>query len=212
MVSEAYINSSRKSLEDTVRAADFISIGDVIDKRIHRSHDWTLLPYYVQNIVAAAKTVSGPAPFQIFPSWLGKNSKRLKHKRYIDDLSSKMVCSNDSFRLDYADAIQNILLTPLKSETLSKPDIQSTIQTMDQMRFTRDDIMDNLQEIMFKKVEISTKVKTAFTREYNKAHPDKKVSKTMKKLSANDMELDENDDTNENEVEELEEDVQMLEL
>lgn len=208
MVQEAYINSSRNSLEDACKAAEFISCGDIMDKRIHRTHDWNLLPHYVQSIVSAAKTVSGPAPFQIFPAWLGKNSKRLKHTRYIDDLSSKLFCSNDSFRLDYAEPLQNMLLNPLKSD---KPDIKTAIKNMDQMRFTRDDIMDNLQEIMFEKIELATKTKTAFTREYNKAHPDKKASKTIKKLSANDMEIEDEDDADE-EVQELEEDIQMLEL
>ncbi len=209
MVQEAYINSSRNSLEDAVKASEFISMGDVMDKRIHQKQDWSLLPHFVQNTVAAAKTVSGPAPFQIFPSWLGKNSKRLKHRRYIDDLSSKVFCSNDDFRLDYADAIQNILLTPLKQD---KPDIKSTIKTMDTLRFTRDDLMDNLQEVMLEKVEIPTKTKTAFTREYNKAHPDKKNTKTMKKLSANDMDIEEEEEDDDDGVQELEEDIQMLEL
>jgi replication factor C subunit 1 len=207
MVQEAYINSSRNSLEDAVRAAEFISVGDVMDRRIHQKQDWSLLPHYVNNVVAAAKTVSGPAPFQIFPSWLGKNSKRLKHKRYIDDLSSKIFCSNDSFRLDYAEPLQNILLNPLKTD---KPDIKNIIKTMDQMQFTRDDIMDNLQEVMFDKFELPTKTKTAFTREYNKAHPDKKATKTMKKLSANDMDLEEEEE--DEEVQDLEEDIQMLEI
>jgi replication factor C subunit 1 len=207
MIQEAYINSSRNSLEDAVKAAEFISMGDIIDRRIHQKQDWSLLPHFVQNTVAAAKTVSGPAPFQIFPSWLGKNSKRLKHRRYIDDLSSKVFCSNDDFRLDYADAIQNILLTPLKED---KPDIKTTIKTMDLLRFTRDDLMDNLQEIMLEKVEIPTKTKTAFTREYNKAHPDKKATKALKKLSANDMDLEEEEE--DEEVNELEEDIQMLDI
>jgi replication factor C subunit 1 len=210
MVQEAYINSSRNSLEDACRAAEFISSGDIMDKRIHRTHDWNLLPHYVQSVVSAAKTVSGPAPFQIFPSWLGKNSKRLKHTRYIDDLSSKVFCSNESFRLDYAEPLQQILLTPLKED---KPDIKSTIKTMDSMRFTRDDIMDNLHEIMFDKFELPTKTKTAFTREYNKAHPDKKATKTMKKLSANAMDIDDDDDEEEeDEVNEIDEDIQMLEI
>ena len=208
MVQEAYINSSRNSLEDACRAAEFISAGDIMDKRIHRTHDWNLLPHYVQSIVSAAKTVSGPAPFQIFPSWLGKNSKRLKHKRYIDDLSSKIFCSNDDFRLDYADSIQNILLSPLK---VDKPDIKASIKIMDELRFTRDDLMDNLQEVMLEKVEIPTKVKTAFTREYNKAHPDKKATKALKKLSANDMDVEDEDEEDED-VQEVEEDIQMLEI
>lgn len=207
MVQEAYVASSRNSLEDAARAAEFISVGDVMDRRIHQKQDWSLLPHFVQNTVAAAKTVSGPAPFQIFPAWLGKNSKRLKHRRYIDDLSSKVFCSNESFRLDYAEPLQNILLNPLKAD---KPDIKTTIQTMDSMRFTRDDIMDNLQEIMFDKFELPTKTKTAFTREYNKIHNDKKSAKAIKKLSA--MDIDEEDEEEDNEVDELEADIQMLDI
>ena len=87
----------------------------------------------------------------------------------------------------------------------------SVIKTMDQLRYTRDDIMDNLQEVMFDKFELSTKVKTAFTREYNKAHPDKKAAKAIKKLSVNDIELDEGEE-DVDEVQPLEEDVQMLEI
>jgi replication factor C subunit 1 len=207
MVQEAYIASSRGSLEDACKAAEFISVGDVMDRRIHQKQDWSLLPHFVQNTVAAAKTVSGPAPFQIFPAWLGKNSKRLKHRRYIDDLSSKVFCSNDSFRLDYAEPLQNIILSPLKAD---KPDIKTTIKTMDEMRFTRDDIMDNLPEIMFDKFELATKTKTAFTREYNKVHSDKKATKAIKKLSQNDMDIDEEEE--DEEVQELEEDIQMLDL
>jgi replication factor C subunit 1 len=198
MVQEAYIKSSCNSLEDAVKASEFISMGDVMDRRIHTKHDWSLLPHFVQTMVAAARTVSGPAPFQIFPAWLGKNSKRLKHRRYIDDLSSKVFCSNDAFRLDYADAIQSILIAPLKSE---KPDIKGVISTMDSLRLTRDDVMDSLLEVMLEKIEIPTKVKTAFTREYNKAHPDKKATKTLKKLSAEDE-----DEEEENEDQESEED------
>lgn len=207
MVQEAYIKSSLNSLEDAVRASEYISSGDIIDKRIHQKQDWSLLPHFVQSTVAASKTVSGPAPFQIFPSWLGKNSKRLKHRRYIDDLSSKLFCSNDDFRLDYADSIQNIILTPLKSD---KPDIKSVIKTMDTLRFSRDDLMDNLQEVMLEKVELATKTKTAFTREYNKIHPDKKVTKAIKKLAADDMELEE--DEEDEEVNELQQDIDMMEI
>jgi replication factor C subunit 1 len=202
MVQEAYVNSSRSSLEDAIKASEFISIGDVIDKRIHQNHNWTLLPHYVQSIVSAARTVSGPAPFQIFPAWLGKNSKRLKHRRYLDDLSSKVFCSNTDFRLDYADALQTILLSPLKDE---KPDIKGVIQTMDSLRLSRDDLIDSIQEVVFEKVEVPTKVKTAFTREYNKMHTtDKKSSKTVKKLAAteNDEEEEEDEELQEDAVEE----------
>jgi hypothetical protein len=72
--------------------------------------------------------------------------------------------------------------------------------------------MDNLQEVMFDKFELPTKTKTAFTREYNKAHPDKKATKAMKKLSANDMDIEDEEEEEDDGVDELEEDIQMLEL
>ena len=99
----------------------------------------------------------------------------------MDDLSSKINCSNDVFRLDYADAIHHILLEPLKCDS---PDIKSTIKIMDSLKLTRDDLV-NLQEVLIDPVELPTKTKTAFTREYNKTHPDgKNIQKKIKKLSA----------------------------
>jgi hypothetical protein len=81
-------------------------------------------------------------------------------------------------------------MNPLKAD---KPDIKEVVKNMDQMCFTRDDLMDNLPEFMFDKIDISTKVKTALTREYNKAHPVRKTAKTIKKLSLNDMESDDDE-------------------
>jgi replication factor C subunit 1 len=177
MIQEAYPASSKNSLEDTIKASEFISTGDIIGKRIHQKHDWSLLPQYVQATVSAARTVTGYAPFQIFPQWLGKNSKRLKHCRYMDELSSKFRCSNDVLRMDYAAPLQSILLGGI---TEDKKTIQTAIQRMDNMNITRDDIMENLQEVLYDKLELSSKIKTAFTREYNKGH----LKKTGKKESA----------------------------
>jgi replication factor C subunit 1 len=167
MVQEAYVAASKNSLDEVVKASEHITFGDIMDRRIHQKQDWNLLPHFVQTSVAATRSVTGAAPFQIFPQWLGKNSKRLKHRRYMDDLSMKVFRSNDDFRLDYAEPLQNILLGPLQAE---KPDIKCVISTMDTLRFTRDNLMENLQEVLFDKIEIPTKVKTAFTREYNKTH------------------------------------------
>jgi replication factor C subunit 1 len=196
MVQEAYLAASRNSLDNAVLAADFISNGDIMNKRIHTKHDWNLLPHYVQSIVATSKIVSGPAPFQIFPSWLGKNSKRLKHRRYLDNLSSKVKCSNDEMRLDYVDPIQQIILYPLMND---KPDIKAVIKNMELLRLTRDEMIDNLQEVLFERIELPTKVKTAFTREYNKLYPDRKVGKTVKKLSVDDEDDEDNEDNEGNE-------------
>ena len=208
MVQEAYIGSSRDSLDNVMKAAEYISSGDIIDKRIHQKHDWSLLPHYVQSVVAVAKTVSGPPPFQIFPSWLGKNSKRLKHSRYMDTISSKLFCSNEEMRLDYADPLQQLLMEPLKAE---KPDIKGVIKTMDELRLTRDDLMDSLQEVMFDKIEIPTKTKTAFTREYNKSHSTT-TGKSVKKRKLEEISDDEGEEEEDAGVKELEENIELLEM
>lgn len=170
MVQEAYLAAS-STLEEAERAAEFISVGDIIDRRIRQKQDWALLPHFVNNTVVVAKTVRGPAPFQIFPQWLGKNSKRLKHWRYMGNLAGKMRCSNGEMRLDFSDALNRILLTPISiaSGTTTAFNIKDTIRLIDSMGLTRDDIMDELQEVLFETVDIPTKIKTAFTREYNKS-------------------------------------------
>jgi hypothetical protein len=70
--------------------------------------------------------------------------------------------------------------------------------------------MDSLQEIMFDKIEIPTKTKTAFTREYNKAHPDKKAAKTVKKMKVDDEE--EEEENEDEEIKELQEDIEMMDI
>ena len=164
MVQEAYVAASKGSLDDIVAASEFISDGDLFQKRLMRSQDWSLLPHIVQTTVSAARIVSGPAPFQIFPQLLGKNSRRMKHVRMMEEMSRHQRCSSASMRLDRAEWMNRILLTPLNTE---KPDIKGAIQRMKEMTVTRDELIESA-DILFTPVELSTKVKTAFTREYNK--------------------------------------------
>jgi hypothetical protein len=164
MVQEAYVAASKGSLDDIVAASEFISDGDLFQKRLMRTQDWSLLPHVVQTTVAAARTVSGPAPFQIFPQLLGKNSRRMKHVRMMEEMSRHQGCSSASMRLDRAEPMNRILLTPLNTE---KPDIKGAIQRMKEISVTRDELMESI-DILFSPVELTTKVKTAFTREYNK--------------------------------------------
>ncbi len=164
MVQEAYVAASKGSLDDIVAASEFISDGDLFHKRLMRTQDWSLLPHIVQTTVAAARSVSGPAPFQIFPQLLGKNSRRMKHVRMMEEISRHQGCSSASMRLDRAEYMNHILLSPLNTE---KPDIKGAIQRMKEIEVTRDELIESAS-VLFSPVELSTKVKTAFTREYNK--------------------------------------------
>jgi len=191
MVQEAYVAASKDSLDNIVAAAEFISDGDLFQRRLQKTQDWSLLPQIVQTTVAAARTVSGPAPFQIFPQLLGKNSKRMKHMRLMEDMSRSQTCSKKALRLDSAEWYQQILLKPLLVE---KPNIKGTIQRMMAMKLTRDDVLDTLDNVLFTPIEVPTKVKTAFTREYNKSvMPVKKRKRIMDSDSEEDEEVKELD-------------------
>ena len=167
MVQEGYLGASRGSLEDAAAAAEEISFGDLINQRLWRTQDWSLLPHVVHSTVAAARTVQGPAPFQIFPQLLGKNSKRAKHRRLLEEVGRVRHQSVRSLRLYELEPMEKILLQPLQKE---KPDIKGAIQRIDAIHLTRDHLVENIAENLFYPTEIPTKVKTAFTREYNKGH------------------------------------------
>jgi replication factor C subunit 1 len=205
MVQEAYIAASKDSLDNIVRAAEFISDGDIFQKQLYKSQDWSLLPQIVQTTVAAARTVSGPAPFQIFPQLLGKNSKKMKHMRLMEEMSRSQQLSKKAMRLDCAEWYQRILLRPLLAD---KPDIKGTIQRMEAMRLTRDDVLDTLHEVLSTPVEVPTKVKTAFTREYNKMMSGD--VKKRKRIIDSDEELDTS--LEDEEVKELDGEMELLNL
>ena len=92
-------------------------------------------------------------------------------------------------RLDCAEWYQRILLRPLLAD---KPDIKGTIARLEAMKLTRDDVLDTMNEVLSTPIEIPTKVKTAFTREYNKmVSPE---TKKRKRILDSDEEEEEDED------------------
>jgi replication factor C subunit 1 len=207
MVQEGYLAACGDDVEAAAKAAEHLSFGDTLDKKIHAGQDWGLIPDFVQCSVAAARVVPGLAPFQLFPQWLGKNSKGMKHARYMKELGEKMGCNAASMRLDYVTSMQSILLRPLE-----RADVKGTIQKLDDLGWTRDDVMENLQEVCLDPVDIPTKIKTALTREYNKGHGGSSTTKKKgsKKRSAAVMEDSASED--EDDIEEIEEGMEEMTL
>jgi len=197
MVQEAYLAASR-SLDEAVAASEQISFGDLMSTRQWKTQDWSLLPHVVHSTVATSRKVSGPCPFQIFPQLLGKNSKKMKHRRWMEDVARTRGRSASSMRLDEAESLRTILLRPLaslKGEKGDLPAIQQLIGRLDAIRLSRDQLLENVYETVFGDIDLPTKVKTLFTREYNKGHSmAKKVVKTV-------------DEEEEEEEEEVEEDI-----
>lgn len=205
MVQEAYITSSRNSIEDIEYAADVLSMGDIINKRIYQTQDWSLLTHVVNTTVIVSKKVKGPAPFQIFPQMLGKTSKKNKHLRWMEEMGRRMRCSKEKMRLEYAEPLRTISTSGLLG---NKPDIKSVIEKMDQLHLTRDDIFEVFEEVLRKPLDISTKIKTAFTREWNKTHSSENEIKKKKRGSGKEEEEEdeeENQEVDEEKKEEIEE-------
>jgi replication factor C subunit 1 len=192
MVQEAYPNMCR-SIEELVFASDRISEGDLIQQRLLRSQDWSLLPSVVAGSVSVARGISGGAGFQTFPRVLGKMSSKRAHEARLQAIGRTQRSSSSSMRLDMAESMSSILLRPLQQEN---PDIKGTIQRMKEMKVTREEIGD-LQEVLFAPVEIATATKTKFTREYNKM-----MGAPVKKRKVMKMDVDGDSDEEEEEEEE----------
>lgn len=182
MVSEGYIAAAGKGhtyASDTVKlercaaAAEWLGFADILDKRIHRTQSWDLMTHAVVATTAAASIVAGPAPFQIWPQWLGKNSKRTKHRKWIRDMEQRSGMS----ALD----TRELLRIRLFRSGRTAVDI---VEDLESLRLTRDDMMDTLTDVCFEEdaaqlKTLDTKTKTAITREWNKRSVKKGTEKAQ---------------------------------
>ena len=172
MVAEGYIATASRSrdgcsetvkLDRCARAADALGEWDILERRIRSSQQWTTLPYSVSAIVRAATICNGTAPFQLFPSWLGKHSKRLKHRRWFSDMGRRI-----GHRSDMYDTCE-LLRARVFRQGVSGVDI---VDTLCELGLTRDDMMDTLTDTVYKGDEgcvlLDTKTKGAITREWKK--------------------------------------------
>jgi replication factor C subunit 1 len=179
MVQDAYIGAARGSLEDVVRAADRISFGDLLETRIGKTQDWSLLPHYMTNTVAVSRTVSGSVGFIGFPTWLAKNSAAMKRRRQMEWFM-KGRAGHDVKRLD---------MVPMVAELLrGEKEAKGFVGRLVDLGVSRDDFVEVVQEIGFDPVDIPTKLKTAITREYNKRVGG---TKNVTRMADSDAEADE---------------------
>ena len=66
---------SVQDIEDMANAAEFISMGDSINRQLRTEQAWSLLPNLgTCGAVAPAMILQGKAFYPRFPEWLGKNS------------------------------------------------------------------------------------------------------------------------------------------
>jgi replication factor C subunit 1 len=211
MVAEGYVAAAGKPRgtrpDDTVLVQRCTTAGlylgdyDILDRRIRGSQTWSLMPYAVSAVVSAATATEGIAPFQIFPSWLGKQSKRLKHKRWLRDMRSRGVLScSGTGMLDTLDCLRSMLF--MKGKTAAE-----IIGRLVDIGATRDDMLETITDMTYKddleRVALDTKTKGGITREWKKIET--KLTVARVKHESADVDIDDIDD-----VDDSEEEIDML--
>lgn len=180
MVQEAYVYAGQDDMERIADAAEVLSDGDRMTRKIYQTQDWGLIPHAISQPICATKIVSGRAPFQIFPQLLGKMSKQRKHSRWMEDMTRRMANGHSThvMRLDYAEPLRKVVSSHLLQP---KPNITELIRIMNSIHMTREDLFEALEDTSFQCIPIPTKTKTTFTREWNKLHPDSDISRIRSK-------------------------------
>ncbi|KAJ8915620.1 hypothetical protein NQ315_003404 [Exocentrus adspersus] len=184
-VQENYLNvapscDSKEYLKRAALAADSISMGDLVDSKIRNSNSWALLETQaVFSSVLPGFYMSGNITKRInFPSWLGKNSSASKNKRMLCELYSHTRTSTSgnvlALKLDYLVPLRNAIITPLRKYGVDG--VHQAIEVMKSYHLLREDLNNLIDLCQWKDMknpfnEIDPKVKSAFTRVYNKEAP-----------------------------------------
>lgn len=165
-----------KHLELFAEAADSLSRGDMVERRIRTNNAWTLLP--VQGMLTSVipgDLLEGHCSRINFPEWLGKNSKTNKRKRLAQEIHDHTrTCTSGSrlsVRLDYAQFLTKAIIDPLKQKGMEG--VNESLDVIKAYKLLREDI-DSLIELSMWPDEknpmegVESKVKAALTRTYNK--------------------------------------------
>lgn len=106
-------------LERIAGSADSLSMGDLAERAIREKNSWALLPVQAcYSSVIPGTLMSGHIGAQInFPSWLGRNSKRGKFDRILQELTvhTRLVtgASKEAINIDYLNALRDKITRPL---------------------------------------------------------------------------------------------------
>ncbi|XP_058048523.1 replication factor C subunit 1 isoform X2 [Ahaetulla prasina] len=170
-------NDLKKELILLSKTADSICDGDLVDRQIRSRQNWSLLPTQaIYSSVLPGELMRGYLQeFPSFPSWLGKFSSTGKHDRIVQELSMHMSLRTHAGKrdvnLDYLSYLRDAVARPLASQ--GSEGVQDAVAFMDSYCLLKEDV-ENLMEVtcwagkpsVFSKLD--PKVKSAFTRAYNK--------------------------------------------
>jgi len=167
----------KKLMEQVSKAADSMAQGDLVEKGIRSGMNWGLLPTAaVFCSVLPGEYMEGFLTGQIqFPSWLGKNSKRSKIDRILQELQMhtrlSAGVSKGSLALDYGQVLRDHVISPLVKQ--GAEGVDQAVSNMGEYSLLREDL-DGLMEVTQWPDKpdplrnVDSKTKAAFTRKYNK--------------------------------------------
>lgn len=166
-----------KHLQLLSSTADSICDGDLVERQIRISNNWSLLPVEaIYSCVIPGDLMGGYLTQMInFPSWLEKNSSQNHNKRLLQELHTHMhlrISANKTdLNLDQLTILRNSIVNPLINEEMEG--IPKSIDVLKNYCLLRQDL-DSIIEITQwsgknnPMAAVNTKIKSAFTRAYNK--------------------------------------------
>lgn len=200
LIHENYLNhrpslarDEMQRLKCVAKAADAISLGDVVNRSIRQKQNWNLMPFAaIMSAVYPTAYMRGPREtfglypgepnFNRFTAWLGQNSSQGKQMRILGEVRSHLQSSglvdvdSRSVRLEYLPFLKERMASLLRQG--GKDSLPELFEFMDEYCVTREDFDSIVGLTKFKTKSawgadplqgVPTAVKSAFTREYNKA-------------------------------------------
>eukprot|EP00968_Pinguiococcus_pyrenoidosus_P015801 scaffold1474_cov256-Pinguiococcus_pyrenoidosus.AAC.11 len=189
----ASINQNRRpdfgdKSEALANAAEALSDAELVTSMLRgENQNWSLLPTSALLHCRVGSFCGGGIGFAGFPEWLGKNSSRGKRTRLSNELGARLAhqakrTGSGDLVMDVAEVLRRRLLKPMLP---GGDGAAAVVEDLEALGLTRDDLFETLKDLQWSTVpkekdpyeQLSTKVKSAFTRAYNKKH---KVSKQKK--------------------------------
>ncbi|EIE19443.1 RFC1-domain-containing protein, partial [Coccomyxa subellipsoidea C-169] len=183
---ELQMCSALECVQVLAKAADALSAGDLVNRKVRQYGSWGLMPFAaaIGSVYPATYMRGGRETFSSyennfprFTAWLGNNSSTGKQRRLMGELHTRMTSSGHvasdrtGLRTAYLPTLRYALSKPLASE--DKEGIPVVINTMQEYCISRDELDFVMSVTHFKsKAEwsedpmkgVDTKVKSAFTR------------------------------------------------
>ncbi|CAG2163081.1 unnamed protein product [Oppiella nova] len=177
LVNPSKARNETQRLKCATKAIEAMAFGDLIEKQIRGTNNWSLLPLQAAFAsVMPGAYMNGHFGGQIqFPSFMGKMSTTNKKNRLLQELKMhmnlKVSGSKTALNLDYLEPLRDAIIEPLVAN--GQGGIPNTIETLENYCLRREDLESIIELTLWNHQKdpmsrVDSKVKAALTRAYNK--------------------------------------------